>query len=468
MTPADLPLAFLVFTLLMLRWWPSRRGFSLPRWTLALLLGATLLHLGLGTPRWQLTPTYLAAALAGWVLWRRPGAAPRRTGTRVLQGAGLLVLGALAVSLPTLAPLFRFPLPEGPLPVGTRTLHWQGGTQPLNVQLWYPASAAPGQTGGGQAARYVPDPAVTGALAQMFGLPEFALGHLRHLKTNAWQDAPPSGQSLPVVLFFHGLGSIRQQNTFQVEALASRGYLVVGVDVPGFAAATVDAGGRALHNTHPTASLSNASSDRWMKTWAATGEAVLNRLPELRALGVHPDLGRVGALGHSFGGAAAAHLLRTDGRVRAALNLDGGIFGAWPAHGYGKPFFLMNTATGLDRQAALARLDTLTDAQVAEATQGETPTRAAYRRDLNALFDRRERALQGGAWSLVLPGATHLSFTDAALYSPLLADPGDAAQTHRLINAYTLAFFGEALQGEPQDLINLQTRFPAAKFTVHP
>lgn len=468
MTPADLPLAFLAFGFLLLRWWPIRRGRSLPRWILALLLGAALLHLGLGTPRWQLTPTYLAAALAGWVLWRRPAAAPRRTGTLVLQGAGLLVLGALAVALPKLAPLFRFPVPDGPFQVGTRTVHWRRGTQPLNAQLWYPTSAARGQTGGGQPARYVPDPAVAGALARMFGLPEFALGHLRHLRTHAWQDARPAGQPLPVLLFFHGLGSVRQQNTFQVEALASRGYLVVGVDVPGFAAATVDAGGRAVPNAHPTASLSNASSDRWMKTWAATGEAVLDRLPELRALGFHPDLQRVGALGHSFGGAAAAHLLRTDGRVRAALNMDGGLFGAWPTHGYGKPFFLMNTAAGLDRQAALARLDALTDAQVAAATQGETPSREAYRRDLNALFDRRERALQGGAWSLVLPGATHLSFSDAALYSPLLADPGDAAQTHRLINAYTLAFFDRALKGEPQNLGTLQTRFPAAKFTVHP
>ncbi|MEI0739748.1 hypothetical protein VQ056_29130 [Paenibacillus sp. JTLBN-2024] len=39
------------------------------------------------------------------------------------------------------------------------------------------------------------------------------------------------------------------------------------------------------------------------------------------------DLNKVGMFGHSFGGATAAQMLLADGRVKAALNMDGTLYG---------------------------------------------------------------------------------------------------------------------------------------------
>ena len=434
----------------------------LPRPALLLLLAGLTLHLVLGTPRWQMVAAYLAAVLAAWAVWH-PAPARRVPWRVALQGLGVLLLGALAAGLPTLLPLFQLPAPDGPQRAGTRALHWGTAARPLNVQVWYPTPAT-----SGTAARYVPDSQVTVALSQMFGLPGFALSHLRQIRTNALQDAAPDTTTRPVLLFFHGLGSVRGQNTFQAEMLASHGYLVVGVDVPGFAAVTLDAGGRPTFNTHPTASASNARSDAWMSEWAATGKAALDALARLRDVGLSPDLSRVGVLGHSFGGGTAAYLLRTDDRVKAALDMDGGLFGQpAPTGDTGKPFFMMSTASSLNRDAFLKNLDTLTDAQVAQATGGETPDRASYRQNYEDLLARRGAALRGGGWALVLPQATHLSFTDATLYSPLLAGGENVQATHRLVNAYTLAFFDSALRGKATDLKGLQAQFPEARFNVH-
>jgi hypothetical protein len=66
------------------------------------------------------------------------------------------VLGlAVAVALPLLAPVFRFPQPTGPYQIGTVTYQWVDAARPelftadphdrreLMVQLWYPAKPAP-------------------------------------------------------------------------------------------------------------------------------------------------------------------------------------------------------------------------------------------------------------------------------------------------------------------------------------
>ena len=48
----------------------------------------------------------------------------------------------------------------------------------------------------------------------------------------------------PVLIFLEGATGFRQMNTFQVEALASHGYIVVALDQPGVAAAVVFPDGR--------------------------------------------------------------------------------------------------------------------------------------------------------------------------------------------------------------------------------
>ncbi|MFL6449394.1 MAG: hypothetical protein ACJ746_17185 [Bryobacteraceae bacterium] len=61
----------------------------------------------------------------------------------------------------------------------------------------------------------------------------------------------------------------------------------------------------------------------------------------LGALTRFMDLSRAAVVGHSFGGAAAAELCRTDQRFRAGVNLDGWMFSGVKKEGISTPFLFV-------------------------------------------------------------------------------------------------------------------------------
>lgn len=438
------------FTLGRTRW---RKPFA------ALMLMGLLAHLTLGLPRWQLSPAYLALSIALLFTLGKPLTRRRR---KLSWSLVTVLLVTMAASLIWALPIFHLPVPTGSQAIGTRVVHFKGHQAPLTVQLWYPTKQRQGKR-----APYLFDAPVAAGLARSVGLPGFAFNHLRRLPTHAYLNALPAAGRHPTLLFFHGLGGVRQQNTFQIEELASHGYLVVGIDIPGYAAATVTEDGQIIRDTHGSASLSTRLSDKWVQEWATNGSSVLNQLlnhPEWGEL-IDPD--RIGAFGHSFGGATASYLLLTKPRIKAALNMDAGIFGQpLPVKGYAHPFFLMNAQDGLNLGRLQQQARKLSDAEISAATQGQLRTRAAFIADLKELSKRREMALSGPAWSLVLPDTGHLSFSDVLLYSPLLAGGKDVAGTHRAVSAFTLAFFDQELRGKAARLSVLQQHYPALRFHV--
>ncbi len=61
------------------------------------------------------------------------------------------------------------------------------------------------------------------------------------------------------------------------------------------------------------------------------------------------DTSRIGMFGHSYGGATAAQVLVEDSRVKAAINMDGTLYGEnVPKSRVGKPFLIMNAETSDD------------------------------------------------------------------------------------------------------------------------
>ena len=77
-------------------------------------------------------------------------------------------------------------------------------------------------------------------------IPAFAFHHLGLMKSNAFMEAQlsDSEERYPVLLFSHGLSGFRNQNTFEVEELASQGYIVVGMIIPMMPQPTVFPDGR--------------------------------------------------------------------------------------------------------------------------------------------------------------------------------------------------------------------------------
>src|SRR5450631_716552 len=193
--------------------------------------------------RWQLAPGYLLALiLIATVPRTLPTKRPDRRTTfsrRMVAVPGALLF-AISALLPSVLPVFRFPLPGGAYPIGTMTYHWVDmnrreifsadpeAPRELMVQVWYPAAP----TASKAHSSYVQDPSVLKPLARLLHLPDSIFGYLRYVRTNALVGAPVANDKskYPVLIFSHGRGGFRQENTFQVEALVSHGYVVAAID----------------------------------------------------------------------------------------------------------------------------------------------------------------------------------------------------------------------------------------------
>lgn len=197
-------------------------------------------------PAYVLTTIFLFVWLLGVVLPNGLHVQPSVRGVGV--GLGLLAL-LLATALPIVFPIFQFPRPGGPYPIGTVTYHWVDtsrheifSTDPsaqreLMVQIWYPAQETPSSA----RAPYVDDArALSPALARLLHLPGFTFDYWADVPTHATPSVPMATDKprYPVLIFLTGLDAFRQSNTFQVEELVSHGYVVAAIDQP-YAAAVV-------------------------------------------------------------------------------------------------------------------------------------------------------------------------------------------------------------------------------------
>ncbi|GIF16248.1 hypothetical protein Ate01nite_62800 [Actinoplanes teichomyceticus] len=419
-----------------------------PRWQILLVLGADLLA-GMATG-------------AVWLLGRRTGRGGRRAPRWLalpgsLLGVGLVLVGAVAAGA---LPVPTFPRLSGPSAVGTTVVQWTdparaeaatpdpADRRTVVVQLWYPARQVAPDT---PRARYLgrtrqEADTVAAAVAGYLGAPGFLLDGPTRAHSHAVLDAAPAAGRFPVVLFSPGLGGVRTQNTAWAEDLASRGYLVAGIDHPYDSAAVVLADGRTVA-TRIAASGDPDEDDRRRISWATVRAAdlsfVLTQLGRLDSgelagpLTGRLDTARAAATGHSLGGAAAMRAAQRDPRFTAVINLDGGL----------------DADQGPLRQPVLV----LTHA-VQDQADADYVARVA-------------KVLDGGratGYRLSVPGSAHLTFTDAPLYlPPVRALVGSLGAVHsvRMTADTSAAFLDATLYGHAADLTT--TLAEHGDLTVH-
>jgi len=269
----------------------------------------------------------------------------RRTflGTAALaSSAAVIGVAPQATASPTPAPpRFFLPAPSGPHPVGTVELHLvdPNRTDPfapsprvreLMVQVWYPAArvhglpVAPWMTPLAQA-RFEADN----------GLPA---GLVDAIVTNSRVGAPVATRhgGLPVVLFSPAYGGMRAWYTSALEDLASRGYVVVGIDhtydsevveFPDGRIATIN---QAPDSSDVPLALDVRTRDsRFIVDQLAALNSGRHVDAEHRGLphGLRSalDVSRIGIFGHSLGGSTSVRVVSEDHRVRAGANLDGAV-----------------------------------------------------------------------------------------------------------------------------------------------
>ncbi|MDR8411319.1 alpha/beta hydrolase [Nonomuraea sp. 3-1Str] len=258
-----------------------------------------------------------------------------------------------ASASPTAPPIAtpHLPAPTGPHRVGTTSLHLKDTSRPdpwvpeakareLMVSLWYPTKAR-----GGQRAPYMTakESELNLKGSRITGVPADILSKTR---TNSLTGAEPAGgrRSLPLVVLSPGFTRPRSSLTGLAEDLASRGYVVAGIDHTYENYATTFPDGRVV--TCAACELDTAENigQKVVENRPADISFVVDQLtgPHARWKGsALIDTSRIAMAGASVGGASATGTMLKDSRIRAGINLDGNMFVPVPASGLARPFMFM-------------------------------------------------------------------------------------------------------------------------------
>ncbi len=387
------------------------------------------------------------------------------------------------------------PTPTGGWTIGFRQFQWvdhnrlerysvgKGEYRDLPVKIFYPAEPAFPATPANLWKELLPlFPELEASLGLKKVRPD-AVELLLLATSHSYRDAPlvPGSVRFPVLLFSPGLGSSGALYSVFVEELVSHGYVVAVLEHP-YSTLVAYPDGRLLkmldearwlgRSREETRKLSMSFNElyrealttpderepnralaarnlqlhrqtllpTWLGEWTADSRFVLDRLTALDAgegnseLKGRLDLKRVGALGHSFGGATAGELLLVDRRFKAAANLDGTQEGSVFGHELPSPFLFVqeDDAVGL---------------------VGNRLNRALY------------DASPGPLFTVQVIGASHLNFSDLALFPPLLGlknllGPAEGTQVLAQTNRFLVAFFDQALRGQSSPLLAKESKAP--------
>jgi predicted dienelactone hydrolase len=411
-------------------------------------------------PRWQMVPAYALAGLF-FLVGLLPNIAPAGRLAAGL-GVGLGVLGlAVSSALPFLIPVFRLPQPTGPYEISTLTYHWvdtgrselftayPNDHRELMVQIWYPAQGNPSSP----RAPYVQDPAALAPLAGLLHLPGFVFEHFKYVTTNASPSAPVAAgePGYPVLIFSGGRGGFRQDSTHLVEELVSHGYIVAAIDHPYASSGVVFPDGRLVSLDPrllpgPTGGIP-AGTFFHDVVIPYLAQDVIFTLDQLSALNqADPngiltgrlDLQRAGMFGPSLGGVVGAEACHLDVRLRACQAMDAFMPADVVHAGLKQPTMFIS------REVEWMQIEGWSQGDIDET---QNTMRAVY------------ESLPGDGYLVLIPGAFHANFSDATLYSPLMArlgitGPIDGERANSIIGSYTVAFFDKHLKGQPATLLD--------------
>ena len=352
-------------------------------------------------------------------------------------------LSACAALVSVLIPLENVAKPTGEYQVGTQVIHmvdndrsaWYGqesnNPREIMVRIWYPAQPQEGDL----KAPYVYNEKLIGDMvSEGFGIPKYLMKNLSNINGNSWSEAQPVNEKFPVIIFSHGIGGLKTQNTTQMEEMASHGYVVFSCDHAYDAGVSIFPGERIiLGKTAIPDDLTK--EEKWnmrraqLDYRAADIQFMLDEMAQGNFLSValknSLDLEHIGVFGHSFGGGASVVVAATDERIDACFGLD-----AWflpvPSNVLNsdlkKPFIHLGQVRWKEEDNYL-KLDTL----------------AANNSALSLRLD--------------VQGATHYDFTDFSQFSKLTKRYGSGEiappRIRKITNSVVREFFDQYLKNGP-------------------
>jgi len=338
----------------------------------------------------------------------------------------------------------NLPKPEGPFSVGSSKFYWidesrnewylksYSDKRKLMVQIWYPALKSTDQ----EQMFYIErmDERVS-YISNELEVPEYLLKNISKIKSNSFYNAESIDGLFPIILFSHGLGGMRTQNTIQAEALASRGYVVVSTDHMYDANISLYPDQNFAENLSHTDSLKGEEwydiRNKQLKYRTGDISYLINMLEKINLGHIEStlfnklNLDKIGIFGHSFGGATSLLASINDERIDACLAYD-----AWfipleekvLLNDFNKPFLHIG--------------------------QTEWENKLNYQK-----LDLFLNHCKNDHYKLVIKDSKHFDFTDIPHFSPLteklkISGKIEKNDLKMILNEITINFFDKYLKNQ--------------------
>lgn len=331
---------------------------------------------------------------------------------------------------------YDFPRPTGEHGVGTVRYHMidrerldpydQSLFRELMVQVWYPTTMK--STTAKAHAQYLPDvmPHMKRMATEAYYVPQIVLDYLLvDIKCYAQDSAPllTSKQKYPILVLCHGLGSMVALHTAHAENLASHGYVVFGINHTFTTSLSIFPDGRIYPFKFDWQSPDKVSEfTRIVRLWQDDVRFVLSQIEDIaneKIVSDEPnqfyhkiDTTKLGMLGHSMGGATSTQMLRRDERVKAAVNMDGPLFGNDYEEGFKKPYMVLVAENSLKRTSTKMTEKELVDQRMTR--EEEEYLKLIFKYGIVNLCGNIRNA-GAEAYYVHFLGAGHNTFTDVPL-----------------------------------------------------
>lgn len=359
-----------------------------------------------------------------------------------------LTIAALALAF--VAPLATYsksgsgkppdPLSMGPFPVGitttvfvdkSRTDNFTKEPRTLVTEIWYPATDDARRLAVNKYSQFYPGgvtPEIDELLKKSYKMSAAEIDKIYW--NEAHRDASVRKGRFPLIVFSHGNGGTRNQNTFWCDYLASHGYIVVSADHTANARLTV-INGKPI--TFQAGERGNSAKDRPLDmSFLLTQMIAWDKGADKRFAG-RIDTDHAAATGMSFGSFTAHWVTDQDSRFKAVIAMSGA----------------PETHTNLT-------IPSLRMLGTEDRTIGERG---------NALIRANHAKHTGPSFLLEMKNGGHYSFTDIFKINKNFGDGAGQGKrqatgetfdytpmdvTYKIINTYSVAFLGYYLKGEKE------------------
>lgn len=354
-----------------------------------------VIHLIFEIIRWQTSFSFLIFAISSLFMLKRS------VSHLFFRFLGF-VIGILFISTSAfyvlMMPIMKLPAPSGEYIVGSTNYSVTdlsrseiktedpNDKRELFVEVWYPANLD----------GFEEAPPVKPLWEELYkgesDRVSFFMNYLKGIDTHSYPDIPPNSDhgTFPVILFNHALQMFTSQSTLLMEHLASHGYIVVSIAHPyeSLRVNLQDAGtvipefisskekfvegiewikktsipiNEAIEEMKKTknsleraqimlSAIKNSDMNSVVNYWVEDNKFVLDELldKQQNQFIFHNiiDTSRIGVMGMSIGGAVATEVMKSDYRIKAAINVDGLQYGNMNLDSIKSPFMMLYSEDG--------------------------------------------------------------------------------------------------------------------------